>query len=135
MADKQKLTKAGVAKLEEELRNLIDNVREEVKRQLAEVEGRIKEIESILHNYELIDESSKASKRVGLGSTVTVKFLETGKEASYMLVGTVESDPVHGKISNDCPMGSALLGKNVGDVVEIKAASTYKVEITKIEIK
>ena len=52
-----------------------------------------------------------------------------------MLVGTVESDPVHGKISNDCPMGQALLGKNVGDVVEIKAATTYKVEIVKIEIK
>ena len=157
MADKQKLTKAGVAKLEEELRDLIDNVREEVKRQLAEaraqgdlsenadydaarakqaeVEGRIKEIENILHNYELIDESGKATKKVGLGSTVTIKFVDSGKEASYMLVGTVESDPVHGKISNDCPMGSALLGKSVGDIVEIKAVSTYKVEILKIEIK
>ena len=157
MAEKTQLTREGYKKLEDELRNLIDFVREDVKKQLAEaraqgdlsenadydaarakqaeVEGRIKEIESILHNYELIDESSKATKRVGLGSTVTVKFVESGKEASYMLVGTVESDPVHGKISNDCPMGQALLGKNVGDIVEIKAATTYKVEIMKIEIK
>ena len=155
MADKQKLTKAGVAKLEEELRDLIDNVREEVKRQLAEaraqgdlsenadydaarakqaeVEGRIKEIESILHNYELIDENNKATKRVGLGSTVTVKFVETGKEGKYMIVGTVESDPFNNKISNACPLGEALIGKVAGDIVEVKGPkNSYKVEVLKI---
>ena len=52
-----------------------------------------------------------------------------------MIVGTVESDPVNGKISNSCPLGEALVNKNVGDIVEVKANKTYKVEILKIEIK
>ena len=157
MAEKTKLTKAGYKKLEEELRYLIDVARDEVKRELAEaraqgdlsenadydaargkqaeVEGRIKEIENILANSEIIEEGKTSTKKVGLGSTVTIRFVENGKEASYMIVGTVESDPVNGKISNSCPLGEALVGKTVGDIVEVKAIRTYKVEILKIEIK
>ena len=157
MAEKQKLTKAGYKKLEEELNYLVNEAREEVKRQLAEaraqgdlsenadydaarskqaeVEGRIKEIENILANAEIIEEGKASTKRVGLGSTVTIRFIDNGKEASYMIVGTVESDPVNGKISNSCPLGEALVGKTVGDIVEVKAIKTYKVEILKIEIK
>ena len=157
MAEKQKLTKAGYKKLEEELQYLINVAREEVKRQLAEaraqgdlsenadydaargkqaeVEGRIKEIENILANAEIIEEGKASTKKVGLGSTVTIRFVDNGKEVSYMIVGTVESDPVNGKISNSCPLGEALVGKTVGDVVEVKAIKTYKVEIVKIEIK
>ena len=157
MAEKQKLTKAGYKKLEEELNDLVNEAREEVKRQLAEaraqgdlsenadydaarskqaeVEGRIKEIENILANAEIIEEGKASTKRVGLGSTVTIRFIDNGKEASYMIVGTVESDPVNGKISNSCPLGEALVNKNVGDIVEVKANKTYKVEILKIEIK
>ena len=157
MPDKIKLTKAGKEELEKELRNLIDVVREDVKRQLAEaraqgdlsenadydaarnrqaeVEGRIKEIENILSNAEIIDDEVKAKKggnKVALGSTVTVKFIETGKEGKYMIVGTVESDPFNNKISNACPLGEALIGRSVGDVVEVKAKKNYKVEITKL---
>ena len=157
MADKIKLTKVGKEELEKELRYLIDEAREEVKRQLAEaraqgdlsenadydaarnrqaeVEGRIKEIEDILSNFELIDDekaSKKKSDRVALGSTVTIKFLENGKEAKYMIVGTVESDPFNNKISNACPLGEALIGKSVGDVVEVKAKKAYKIEVVKI---
>ena len=157
MAEKQKLTKAGYKKLQEELQYLVNDVREEVKRQLAEaraqgdlsenadydaarskqaeVEGRIKEIENILANADVIEESKASTKKVGLGSTVTIRFVDNGKEASYMIVGTVESDPVNGKISNSCPLGEALVGKTVGDIVEVKAIKTYKVEILKIEIK
>ena len=157
MADKQKLTKAGYKKLQDELKYLVGEAREEVKRQLAEaraqgdlsenadydaargkqaeVEGRIKEIENILANAEIIEEGKTSTKKVGLGSTVTIKFVDNGKEVSYMIVGTVESDPVNGKISNSCPLGEALVGKTVGDVVEVKAIKTYKVEIVKIEIK
>ncbi len=156
MADKVILTKAGKEELERELRHLIDDVREEVKRQLAEaraqgdlsenadydaarnrqaeVEGRIKEIEDILSNFEIIDDE-KASKRksdkVGLGSTVTIRFLETGKEAKYMIVGTVESDPFNNKISNACPLGEALIGRAVGEIVEVKAKKNYKIEVVK----
>ena len=157
MADKQKLTKAGYKKLQEELKYLVDEAREEVKRQLAEaraqgdlsenadydaargkqaeVEGRIKEIEHILANAEIIEEGKASTQKVGLGSTVSIKFVDGGKEVSYMIVGTVESDPVNGKISNSCPLGEALVGKTVGDIVEVKAIKTYKVEIVKIEIK
>ena len=157
MGEKTKLTKAGYKKLEEELRYLIDVVRDEVKVQLAEaraqgdlsenadydaarakqaeVEGRIKEIENIIANAEIIEEGKANTKKVGLGSTVTIRFVDNNKEVSYMIVGTVESDPVNGKISNSCPLGEALVGKTVGDIIEVKAIKTYKVEILKIEIK
>ncbi len=156
MNDKVKLTKAGKKKLEEELRTLIDVTRDEVKKQLAEaraqgdlsenadydaarnkqaeVEARIKQIEDILDNFELIEENSPRNKnKVGLGSVVTVKNLTNGKESTYQIVGSVESDPFNGKISNSCPLGEAILGKNVGDVVEVKSANVYKVEIVKLD--
>ena len=155
MADKTKLTEAGKARLEEELRHLIDVVRDDVKRQLAEaraqgdlsenadydaarnrqaeVEGRIKEIEDILSNYELIKEDGKKKGgKVALGSTVTIKFLANGKEQQFMIVGTVESDPFNHKISNSCALGEALIGKGVGDIVEIPVKDAYQVEIVKI---
>ena len=157
MAEKIKLTKAGKEELERELRYLIDEERENVKRQLAEaraqgdlsenadydaarnrqaeVEGRIKQIEDILSNFEIIDDE-KSSKRkdgkVALGSTVTIRFLETGKEAKYMIVGTVESDPFNSKISNACPLGEALIGRSAGDIVDVKAKKNYKIEIVKV---
>ena len=156
MAEKQKLTKAGYKKLEDELRDLIDNKREENKVQLAEaraqgdlsenadydaarnkqaeIEARIKEIENILNNCEIIADS-KGGNKVALGSTVTLKFVEKNVEKTYMIVGTIEAEPFNGKISNACPLGEAIIGKSVGDVVEIKADVTYHVEILKIEIK
>ena len=156
MTEKVKLTKVGKKKLEEELRTLIDVTRDEVKKQLAEaraqgdlsenadydaarnkqaeVEARIKQIEDILDNSEIIDEGgSKNKNRVGLGTFVTIRKLDDGKEATYQIVGSVESDPFHGKISNNCPLGEAILGKNVGDIVEVKSNKTYKVEIVKLE--
>ena len=156
MGEKTKLTKAGYKKLEEELRYLIDVVRDEVKVQLAEaraqgdlsenadydaargkqaeVEGRIKEIEDILANSEIIEENTKGN-RIALGSTVKLKYIDNGKEAEYTIVGSVESDPFNGKISNSCALGEAIIGKTVGDVVEVKAIKTYKVQILKIGTK
>ena len=156
MGEKTKLTKAGYKKLEEELRYLIDVVRDEVKVQLAEaraqgdlsenadydaargkqaeVEGRIKEIEDILNNCEIIEENARGN-RVGLGSTVKIKYLESNKEGEYTIVGSVESDPFNGKISNSCALGEAIMGKTVGDVVEVKAIKNYKVQILKIGAK
>lgn len=158
MAEKTKLTKAGLKKLQDELETLVQETREQVKHQLAEaraqgdlsenadydaararqaeVEGRIKEIEDILGNYELIDESSKNASKVGLGSTVTVKYLDLNQEKTFMIVGSVETDPLHGKISNASPLGAALMNKTLGDVLDVKGPTkSYKVEITKIEIK
>ena len=156
MTEKTQLTKEGYKKLEDELRNLIDFVREEVKKQLAEaraqgdlsenadydaarnkqaeVEARIKQIEDIFDNYEIIDEGGPKNKnRVGLGSVVTIKNVDNGKESTYQIVGSVESDPFNGKISNACPLGEAIIGKNVGDVVEVKSQKAYKVEIIKLD--
>lgn len=156
MAERTKLTKAGYKKLEEELRYLIDVVRDDVKRQLAEaraqgdlsenadydaargkqaeVEARIKEIEATLNNAEILEENSKSNK-VGLGSTVTVKFIEKNEEKTYMIVGSIESNPFEGKISSSCALGEAILGKLVGDIIEVKAIKPYKVQIISIGTK
>ncbi len=156
MAEKIKLTKEGYKKQEERLRFLIDVERENVKIQLAEaraqgdlsenadydaargkqaeIEAEIKEIEFTLNNCEIID-GKASTKKVALGSTVTIKNIDSGKESTFMIVGTVESDPVNGKISNACPLGEAIVGKMVGDIVDVKAVKQYKVEILKIEIK
>ena len=156
MTNKVELTKKGKKELEEEYQNLINVVRDEVKQQLAEaraqgdlsenadydaardrqaqVESRIKEIENILANAVIIDEEGGKRKgnKVALGTTVTIKFLNTGKEEKYMIVGTVESDPFNHKISNQCALGVALIGKGLGDVVEVKGKVDYQVEIVKI---
>ena len=156
MTNKVELNKKGKKELEEEYQNLINVVRDEVKQQLAEaraqgdlsenadydaardrqaqVESRIKEIENILANAVIIDEEGGKRKgnKVALGTTVTIKFLNTGKEEKYMIVGTVESDPFNHKISNQCALGVALIGKGLGDIVEVKGKVDYQVEIVKI---
>lgn len=89
------------------------------------VETRIAEIEDILQNAAII----KATKgdKVHLGSTVEI---ENGKNVTYRIVGSVEADPANGKISDESPIGSALMGKVVGDEVSIttpKGTTVYKV--------
>ncbi|MCR5184520.1 MAG: transcription elongation factor GreA [Bacilli bacterium] len=155
MAEKTKLTAAGYKKLQDELYNLVQVVSEEVKVQLAEaraqgdlsenadydaarnkqaeVDARIKEIEFILNNSEIITESGKNKNRVSLGSTVTLKNLSNGKTDTYMLVSSVEADPFNKKISIACPLGEAIVGKSVGDIIDIKSIKPYKVEVIKLE--
>jgi len=149
------LTKDGVKKLKEELRHLIDVERPEVIEQLtfarsqgdltenadydaarsrqAEVEGRIKQIEDILANAKIIDNKPKNSKCVTIGSKVAIRDLSLNRENTYTIVGTVEANPFAGKISNDSLLGSALIGKQVGDLVTVKTANPYEVEILRIE--
>lgn len=79
-------------------------------------EARISELEAILQNVEIIQQP-KSGGKVVLGSTVK---LENGKVKEFKVVGTVEADPLNGKISDESPIGQALLGKKVGDAVEIK---------------
>ncbi len=91
------------------------------------VESRISEIEHILLNVEIIAKPRGDSK-VQLGSTVKLKA--NGKTKEFQVVGTVEADPLNGKISDESPIGQALLGKNEGDNVEIKTNAefaTYKI--------
>ena len=91
-------------------------------------ETRIAELEHILQNAELI-KASKAGDKVVLGSTVKLKT-SGGKAKEFQVVGTVEADPLNGKISDESPIGQALIGKKVGDKVEIQTpieTSTYKI--------
>lgn len=91
-------------------------------------EGRIAELEAILGSVEIITKP-KGDSKVQLGSTVKLKN-ESGKTKEFQVVGTVEADPLNGKISDESPIGQALLGKKEGDDVEIKTpaeTSTYKV--------
>ncbi|MFA6675417.1 MAG: transcription elongation factor GreA [Bacilli bacterium] len=154
MTERLKITKAGYQKLQDELRTLIDVTRDEVKSQLAEaraqgdlsenadydaarnkqaeVEARIKQIEDILETAEIIEEV-KHTNRVALGSTVTIKIAGSEDEQRYKILGTIESDPFSGIISNICPLGEAIIGKSLGDVVEVKGTKPYKIEIVKIE--
>jgi transcription elongation factor GreA len=141
------LTKEGVDELDSELKALIgqrgpvaekiktarefgdlaENAEYQTARQEQEkVEGRIAEIEHILQNVEIIAKP-KADGVVRLGSTVTLK---NGATKKFQVVGTMEADPLEGKISDESPLGKAVLGKRVGDDVEIKTAADvaiYKV--------
>lgn len=90
------------------------------------LETRIAEIEDILANAEIIKGGKRAS--IGLGSTVDLKV--GAKQITYIVVGSVEADPLEGKISNESPIGVALLGKKEGDDVTIttpKGEVTYKI--------
>ena len=91
-------------------------------------ESRIGEIEAILASVEIIKKPTGDSQ-VQLGSTVKLKN-ESGKTKEFQVVGTVEADPLEGKISDESPIGQALLGKNEGDEVEIVTpaeTATYKI--------
>ena len=91
-------------------------------------ESRIAEIENILQSVEVI-KAPKGDSKVQLGSNVQLKS-EDGKSKQFQVVGTVEADPLNGKISDESPIGMALLGKKVGDSVEIKTpaeTATYKI--------
>ena len=91
------------------------------------VETRVIEIEDILQNFVLI-KPKKANGIVHVGSTVD---LHNGKKVTYTIVGSVEADPLEGKISNESPIGAALMGKKVGDRVVIetpKGQTTYTID-------
>lgn len=91
------------------------------------VESRVLEIEDILQNFELI-KPKKANGTIHVGSTVELK---NGKTVTYQIVGPVEADPMEGKISNESPIGSALMGKKIGADVTIetpKGKTTYTIQ-------
>ncbi len=96
-------------------------------------EARISEIEAILANAVVIT-APKSDGKVVLGSTVTLKSKSNGNSKQFQIVGTVEADPLNGKISDESPIGQALLGKKLGNEVEIKTpAETHSYEVTSIE--
>ena len=76
-------------------------------------------LEAELRSAKIIDHSHLNSNVVNVGSHVVVRYQETGVEATFEIVGTAAADPMHGKISNESPIGAALLGKEVGDVIPV----------------
>ncbi len=98
----------------------------------AELEGRIKKIEKMLENYEIIE--SKKSDKVALGSTVEIKYVDDDETDEYKIVGSQEADPFQSKISNESPIAKAIMNKKVGDIVEVESPNgAYKIEITEIK--
>ncbi len=147
------VTKDGLAKLQAELEDLTKNQRPQVAKELKEakeygdlsenaswdsakdhqafVEGRIAEVEQIIRHAVII-KAPRSSEKVAIGSKVHLE-LEEGKQI-YTIVGSQEANPVEGRISNESPIGQALMGRSKGEEIEINVPSgtmTYK--ITHIE--
>ncbi|MGZ6503357.1 MAG: transcription elongation factor GreA, partial [Tumebacillaceae bacterium] len=136
------LTKNGLEKLEEELHQLKTTKRREVaerikiaisygdisenseyedaKNEQAFIEGRIITLEKMLRSARIIKEDDVHEGIIGVGSTVVIKDLEFGDTMEYMIVGSAEADPTENKISNESPVGRALLGRAIGDKIEVQ---------------
>lgn len=94
---------------------------DEAKEQQGKLYSREAEVEAILENYELIDEGSAFDGTAGIGTTVRVYDPELDMEQELRIVGSQEADPMDGRISDESPLGSAMLGKAVGDVIQVEA--------------
>jgi transcription elongation factor GreA len=157
MADKPTyLTREGRAKLEAELELLTTVERkgvaeriaaakelgdisesgeyEDAKKAQSILEGRIRELKSLLSRAETIDEEQVSNGEVRVGSQVTVRFDEDGEEETWMIVGSAEANPRHGRISNESPIGSAILGKRSRQKVTVQTPSgVMKLTIVKVK--
>jgi transcription elongation factor GreA len=147
------LTKEGLQKLEEELddlktvhrREVNERIRqakefgdisenaeyEDAKQEQAFVEGRILKVEAMIRNARIIDASEYDQSEVHLGASVRVKDAKTGLTHEFTIVGSTEADPVNQRLSNESPLGSALMGRKKGDSVDFntpRGMSTYKIE-------
>lgn len=94
---------------------------EDAKNEQAFIEGRILVLEKTLRNARLIDDSGKGAGVVTLGAKVVLKDLEYGAELDYTIVGTLEANPLVNRISNESPVGRAIMGQAVGTVVSVDA--------------
>ena len=108
---------------------------DEAKNEQAQVEERIAKLEMMVRNAKNIDEKDLNTDVVNIGSNVKVRELDTMEEDEYTIVGSAEADPLEGKISNESPVGSKLIGNRVGDVVEVEVPDgIIKYEICGITI-
>ncbi len=149
------LTQEGINKLKEEKEHLVNVERPQVIEEIqlarsqgdlsenadydaardkqAHLEARIKEIDTMLMNAQLIDESDIDVTVVKAGATVTLLDLEDNTEEKYTIVGTFETDPLNGKISNESPLAKAMIDHGVNEIVTVGVAQPYDVKILKIE--
>ena len=149
------LTRDGRTKLEAELEDLITNGRKQVaerigaakelgdisesgeyedaKNSQAHLEGRIREIKNILSRAQIIDEDNGHVHEVRVGSKVTVRIEGDDEDETWTIVGSAEAKPRDGKISNESPIGKAILNHKVGDSVKVETpGGTYNVKILKV---
>ena len=152
MDKKNILTYEGLKKLEDELENLKVVRRKEVSQKIKEarergdlsenaeydaakdeqrdIEARIEELEKILKNAEVVVEEEADLDKVSIGCSVKILDCEFEEELEYKIVGSTEANSLKGKISNESPVGKALLGKQVGDTVTVETPAgefSYKV--------
>ncbi|MCD8078394.1 MAG: transcription elongation factor GreA [Lachnospiraceae bacterium] len=159
MAEKKILTYTGMKKLEDELFDLKVVQRKEIAQKIKEareqgdlsenaeydaakdeqrdIEARIEELEKLLKNVEVVDEDDINLDQINIGCRVKVHDIEFDEEMEFSIVGSTEANSLQGKISNESPVGKALLGKKVGDEVQVETQAgtiTYQVlEILKAE--
>ena len=106
----------------------------QAKNEQSRIEGEIKQLEERLRNATIIDESVLNTKTVSIGSTVVVQEQGNSEKMTYVIVGSTEANPLEGKISNESPVGQALIGHNKGDKVEVTTPGGA-VEYTIVSIK
>ena len=146
MAEKKNiLTKEGLESLENELHFLKVERRQEVAQKIKEareqgdlsenaeydaakdeqrdIETRIEEIENILKNAEIVSDDEVNSDKISIGCTVKLKDLEDGEEYEYKIVGSTEANVLNGLISNESPVGAALIGKKKNNKIEVEVAN------------
>ena len=106
---------------------------DEAKNEQAMVEARIAEVEQMLKNASVLDESGITTDTIGVGSVIKIKHLKLGKEDTYKIVGSTEAAPLQKKISDESPVGKAMLGHHVGDIVDVEApAGIIQYEVLEI---
>ncbi len=142
MSNEIRVTNEGLQKLNEELNYLKDVKRNEVveairlalsygdlsenseydeaKTEQAKVESRIQELEELLKNVTVVEDHDIKTDTVDIGAIVDVKNHSLGKELEYTIVGATEANPLKGKISDRSPIGKALLGRKIGEKVEVE---------------
>ena len=152
--DKIYVTQEGLEELKKEQENLIHVVRQEVIEDLkaaraqgdlsenadydaardrqAQVEARIRELEVMLNNIEIIDDKQGSVRVAKIGSTVKIEELDTHQIDEFTIVGPVEADPLNGKLSNVTPLAEAILEHKVGQIVEVLVDEPYQVKILEI---
>ncbi len=147
------LTRDGLKKLEDELdelksvhrREVNERIRqakefgdisenaeyEDAKQEQAFVEGRILKLESMIRNARIIDQSDFIADAVHLGASVKVKEMGSGKSHDFTIVGSAEADPKNARLSNESPLGAALMGRKHGETVDVttpRGVMKYKIE-------
>ena len=136
------LTKEGLEELKAELHYLKTTKREEIKEKIqvalgygdlsenseydeakseqGKIESRINDLEAMLQNYKLIDETEASTDVVGVGSKVKIRDMELKEDMEYTIVGFAQADPDAGKLSDESPIGTALMGRKVGETVSVE---------------